>query len=63
MFSKVVPKSDQEPAVRSMERNAVEILFEDDFQEMRGSQIVMQHLPVVESASTGDIENATQRVQ
>ena len=28
VYSKVVPKSDQEPANRSMERNAVEILFE-----------------------------------
>ena len=60
--SKVVPKSDQEPAIRSMDRNVVEMLFEDDFEELCASQVVMPHLSVVESAANGAIENATQRV-
>ena len=63
VYSKVVPKSDQEPANRSIDRDAVEILFEDDFQELRGGQVVMQHLSVIESAANGVIENAIQRMQ
>ena len=45
-----------------MERNVVESLFVDDFKELYGSQVVMQHSPVGESAANG-IENANQRVQ
>ena len=46
-----------------MERNVVESLFEDDFKELCGCQVAMQHSPVEESADNGAIENASQRVQ
>ena len=42
-YSKVVIKSSQEPAVRSVERNVVESLSEDGFKELCGCQVVMQH--------------------
>ena len=42
-YSKKLIKSDQEPAVRSIERNEVESLFEDDFKASCGCQVVMQH--------------------
>ena len=47
---------------RSTERNVVESSFEDELKELCGSQVVMQHSPVGESAANG-IENANQRVQ
>ena len=53
-------KSDQERAIRSMDRNVDERLFEDDF---RGTRVVMQHSPVGESLANGATENAIQRVQ
>ena len=52
-------KSDQERAIRSMDRKVDERLFEDDFRETR---VVMQHSPVGESLAT-ETENAIQRVQ
>ena len=33
-YSRIVIKSDQESAIRSMERNVAESLFEDDFGEL-----------------------------
>ena len=33
-YSRIVIKSDQESAIRSLERNVVESLFEDDFGEL-----------------------------
>ena len=47
-YSKIVIMSDQEPAIRSMARNVVENLFEDDFRELRDCQVVMHHSPVGE---------------
>ena len=61
-YSKIVNKSDQELTIRSTERTVVESSFEDDFKELCGSQGVMQHSPVGESAANG-IVNANQRVQ
>ena len=61
-YSKIVNKSDQELTIRSTEWNVVESLFEDDFKELCGSQVVMQHSPVGEPAADG-IENTNQRVQ
>ena len=61
VYSKVVPKSDQEPAIRSIDRDVVEILFEDDFEELCAGQVVMQHLSLV-SAANEAIDNAIQRV-
>ena len=61
--SKIVIKSDQEPAVRSMARNVVESLFEDDVRELHGCQVMMQPSPVGASAVGGATENAIQRVQ
>ena len=47
-----------------MERNVVESLFEDDFNELCGCHVVMQHSsPVGESAANGAIEITIQRVQ
>ena len=48
LVSRIVIKSDQESAIRSMERNVVESLCEDDFGELRGCQVVMQHSPAGE---------------
>ena len=62
-YSKVVIKSNQEPAIRSMERNVVECLFEDDFKELSGCHVVMQHSPVGVSSANGAIDSAFQRVQ
>ena len=42
--------------------DTVESLFEDEFKELCGCQVVMQHSPVGESAANGAIENAIQRV-
>ena len=53
-------KSDQERAIRSMDGNVDERLFEDDFRETR---VVMQHSPVGESLANGATDNAIQRVQ
>ena len=50
-FSKIVIKSDQQLAIRSMERNG-ESLSEHDFKELRVRQVVMQHSPVEESSRT-----------
>ena len=56
-------KFDREPAIRSMERNVVMRLIQDDFKELCGCQVVMQHSPVEESAANGATEIAIQRVQ
>ena len=53
-YSKIVINSDQTPSIgRSMERNVIASLFEDDFRELFGCQVVMQHSPVEESAAVG----------
>ena len=38
--------------------DTVESLFEDEFKELCGCRVVMQHSPVGESAANGAIENA-----
>ena len=61
--SKMVIRSDQNPAMRSVERNVVESLFDDAVRQLCGCQVVMPHSPVGESAANGVIEDAIQRVQ
>jgi hypothetical protein len=67
-YSKIVIKSDQEPAICEVERKAREQLMREVEEcshelEKCGFQLVVQHSPVGESAANGAIENAIQRVQ
>ena len=68
-YSKIIIKSDQEPAIKAVECKIKENIFEDmkklqsDIKETCGCQVVVQHSPVGESAANGAIENAIQRVQ
>ena len=59
--SRVLAGSDPEPAIRSTERDVVQSLLEDDFEEVRGCQVVMQHSLVGESAANGAIETVSQQ--
>ena len=56
----VVIKSDQERVIRCMVRNVVESLFENDFKQLCGCQVVMQHSAAGESAANGVTEKAIQ---
>ena len=49
-YSKIVIKLDQEPAIRSTERNVVESLFEHEIKDLCGCQ----HSSVGESAASVD---------
>ena len=51
--------------MRQTQKNTTDIvdsLFEDEFKELCGCQVVMRRSPVGESAANGAIENAIQRV-
>ena len=69
-YSKIIIKSDQEPALTSMEdkvRKAMWQDMEDMMNEIKeecgGIQVVVQHSPVGDSAANGAIENAIQRIE
>ena len=68
-YSKIVLKSDQEPAIRNLEGKAQSSIWADaeqlqeNIKQECGCQVVVQHSPVGESAANGMAENTVQRVQ
>ena len=59
--SKTVIRRDQEPTIRSMERNDLEHLFEDDFGELCGCQVVIRWWSVGCKWNLGDRHSTSAR--
>ena len=68
-YSKIVLKSDQEPAIRNLEGKTQSSIWEDaaqlqeNIKQECGCQVAIQHSPVGDSAANGMAENTVQRVQ